>query len=217
MAGTVADELDELAGRPALSSLVLLGHPAIDPVADRVDDLQVGPLAAAPDVVHLAQTTLFEHHPQSATVVLHEQPIADIPAVAVYGEPFPFERVQDHQRNQFLGELIGAVVVRAVRDERRQAVGVVVGADEMIRSGLRGGIGRIGSIGSLLGEVAGRPERPVDFVGGDMQEPKPLAGFRFERRPVLSSGIEQADGPDDIGLNERRRPIDRPVHMGFGG
>ena len=45
--------------------------------------------------------------------------------------------VVDEERDEFLWELIGAVVVGAVRDDGRHAVSVVESADEVVAGGFR--------------------------------------------------------------------------------
>ena len=52
-------------------------------------------------------------------------PIADVLALAVDRQIAPEQGVGDHQRDELLRELIGPVVVRAVGNEDRQAVGAV--------------------------------------------------------------------------------------------
>ena len=52
--------------------------------------------------------------PECAGVVLDVEPVADVVAVAVDRQGLALQGVEDHQRDQLLGELVGAVVVRAV-------------------------------------------------------------------------------------------------------
>jgi len=86
------------------------------------DDLQVGALGAAPDVVVLADPTCLQHPQQSAHVIFHEQPVAHVPAIAVELERLPGEDPHDRQRDQLLGELVRAIVVGAVGEQDGQAV-----------------------------------------------------------------------------------------------
>ena len=100
-------------------------------------DVEVLPLGAAADVVHLAGAPALEDAPDRRAVVADVQPVAHVAAVAVHRQRLAGERVEDHERDQLLRELARAVVVRAVRRDDRQAVGVMVGADEVIGGGLR--------------------------------------------------------------------------------
>jgi hypothetical protein len=45
-------------------------------------------------------------------MVFDKQPVANVLAVAVDGKRLTLQGVEDHKRDQFFGELAGAVVVR---------------------------------------------------------------------------------------------------------
>jgi hypothetical protein len=92
-------------------------------------------------------------------MVLDVEPVADLLAVTVDGQRLAGEGIVDAQRDELFREVVGAVVVGAVGGERRQAVGVVVGADS----------------------------------------------------------FEQAEGADDVGLDEVFRAMDAAVDVRFGG
>src|SRR5262245_25664248 len=88
-------------------------------------------------------------------MILDEEPVAHIAAVAVDRQRLGFKRVQQHQRDQFFWKLVGPVVVRAIRDDRRQLIGFMPGANQMIGRGLRGRIGRIRRVRRWLGRRSG--------------------------------------------------------------
>ncbi|MNU01647.1 hypothetical protein D3C72_2451120 [compost metagenome] len=50
-------------------------------------------------------------------MVLYVEPVADLLAVAIDGQRLSGQRVVDDQWNQFLGEMVWSVVVRAIRGE----------------------------------------------------------------------------------------------------
>ena len=50
------------------------------------------------------------------------------------------DRVQHHQRDQLLGELVGSVVVRGAGDDDRQPVRRPVGQSEQVGAGLGSGM-----------------------------------------------------------------------------
>ena len=87
--------------------------------ADRPDDFEVRPLVARADAVRLPDSPLHGDSQKRAHVILDVQPIAHIAAVTVNRKAGTAQRVDDHQRDQLLGKMIGAIVVRAVADERR--------------------------------------------------------------------------------------------------
>ena len=61
------------------------------------------------------------------------EPVADIGPVAVDRKRPPFERIQDYQGYQLLGEMKRAVIVRAIRGQGLQTESVVVGANQKVR------------------------------------------------------------------------------------
>ena len=144
------------------------------------------------------------------------QPVPHVLALAVDRQALAAQRADDDERDQLLGEMIGAVVVGAVGGEGRQSVSVMPGADEMIGSGLAGGVGRVGCVGRRLGEAPGRAQRTEDLVGRDVLEPETGPCALVERAPIGKDGLEQGVGAADIGLDEGGSPVDRPVDMAFG-
>ena len=182
-------------------------------------DLEVLHLGVAADVIGLADAAAREHARIGAAVVADVQPVAHVRAIAVHRQRLARQRVEDHQRDQLLRELARAVVVRAVRRQRRQAVGVVPRADEMVGRGLRGRVRAVRRVRRRLAErrIVG-PKRAVDLVGRDVEEAEALARLALGRaRPVLARALEQPERADDVGLDERRRAVDRAVDVGLGG
>ena len=149
-------------------------------------DVDVAALVAAADIVFLADPAARHDQVERPRVVLDIEPVAHIRARAIDRQRLAVNGVEDDQRNELLGEVIGAVIVRAVRDQRREAVGARPGRDEVIGRRLRGRIGRARIIGRLLDERALVAERAVDLVGRDMQEaeavPPRLRAARANRR-----------------------------------
>src|SRR5690606_23364228 len=111
------------------------------------------------------------------------------------------QRVEDDQRDQLLGEVIGAVVVRAVGDQHRQAVGALPGTDQMVGRSLAGRIGRAGRVGRGLGEqVVDAVQVAVHLVGGNVVEAEGFTTAFRQALPVGAGGFQQLVGTDDVGL-----------------
>ena len=195
MAGAVADEADQ-------------GLGLADQFEQQLDQLEVGDLVAAADVVDGAGLAALEGCEDAATVVLDVDPVADVGAVAVDRQFVVGQGVVDHQRDQFLGELVGAVVVGRARDDRLVAKGFLECAAEQVGRGLAGGVGGVGLQRGLLAEAAVGAERAVDLVGGDLQE---AADAAIHRRP------QQHHRSQDVGVEEGRRLFDRAVDVRFRG
>ncbi len=103
-------------------------------------------------------------------MVVHEQPVTNLAAIAVNRKFFPFQGVVDHQRNEFFRELVRPVIVGTVGREHRQAEGVAIGSHQVIGSRLRCRVRRIGRVGRLFGERPVFAQAAVDLIGGNMQE-----------------------------------------------
>ena len=119
-----------------------------------------------------------QHQQDAGAVILDVQPVAHVAAVAVDRQRPAVERIEDHQRNQLLGKLERAVVVRAVGDQRRQAVGVEVGAHQVIGRRLARRVRRVRRVRRLLAEQPVGAERAVHLVGRHVQKPERRARRR---------------------------------------
>ena len=170
MPRAVGDEGDELLG-------VAFGvaQEAVSDLHQQVDEVDVAPLIEASDVVGVGGLPLVEDQVNGACVVFDEEPVADVLSLAVDGQGLALADVVDEEGDELLGELVRAVVIRAVRHDRWQAIGIVVGTDEVVAGGLAGGVGAVRSVLGLLGEEAPADlQCAIDFVGGDVVEALPL-------------------------------------------
>ena len=61
------------------------------------------------------------------------EPVANVFAFAVDGDRLATQGFEDDDRDEFFRKLEGAVVVRAIGHDHRQAVGVAPSAGEVIR------------------------------------------------------------------------------------
>ena len=212
MAGPVGDETDQ-AGPRAFR----IRQAAVELGADGVDDLQIAARLAGADAIGVAGLALHQHLNEGDRMVLDEEPVALVGAVAVDGKGFAFQRVEQDQRDELLGELPDAVVVGGVRDEGGKAVGVVPGADQMVGRGLGSGIGAARIVGRRFHErrVIGL-ERAEDLVRRDVMEAEIRPALPVEAIVVGARGLEQGEGAHDVGAHEVARAIDRAVDMTFG-
>ena len=106
--------------------------------AQQLHDIQVGPLVVTTDVVDLTRSTGFQNTGDAPHMILDVQPVPDIAAVTVYRNHTPIENSRQTQRNQLFGKMIGPVVVRAVTRGDLKAIGVLVGAHEMVAARFTG-------------------------------------------------------------------------------
>ncbi len=137
VSGSVGDERDEL----AVGDAIVARNEPVEHVADLVRNSQRRPLVLASHVVRFARYAAQRGNVQRLTMVDDVQPVAHVLAVAIDGHGLAFERVQNREGNQLFGKLVRTIVVGAVGGDGRQAVGVKVGAHEVIRAALGGSIG----------------------------------------------------------------------------
>jgi hypothetical protein len=183
-----------------------------------MDDVEVRLLVPPANVVGLPHPACLEDTANGGGVVLHIEPVAHLLAVAVDGERLAGEGIVDHQWDKLLREVVGAVVVGAVRRENREAVGVVVGTNEVIGGRLAGRVGAVRLV--LLGLSEGwicRRQRSIDLVSGDMEEAEGFLGRIIESIPVGTGGLKESEGADDVCLDELGRPMNGAIDMGLGG
>ncbi len=173
VAGAVGDELDQPLPRAGR-----VGHQLVQRGADGAHDLQVGARLPGADGQGGAGLRLLDSEHQGLGVVVDEQPVPLVGAVAVDGQRLALQRVERDQRDQLLRELPRAVVVGGVGDEGGAAVGVVPGPDQVVGRRLAGRIGAAGIIGRGLGEgrvvrARGRRTPRRSRCGGSGTPPAP--------------------------------------------
>ena len=139
--------------------------------ADRADDLKVRFFIPTADIICLPNPACFQNAADGRTVIAHIEPVANLLPIAVDGERFPRQCIMNNQRDKLFRKMQRPVVIRAIRGEDGETVGVVIGADEVVTGGLAGGIRAIRLVGICLSKRRIiRSERAVNLVGGYMQE-----------------------------------------------
>ena len=120
----VSDEIHVLA--------FLASEQTVNGVDDYLYDVDVFPFVEASDVVGLGNLALVENQVYGTGVVLNVQLVAHILALSVYRKWLAMAYIIDEQWNKLFRELVRPVVVGAVRNYARKAIGVVEGPDEMV-------------------------------------------------------------------------------------
>ena len=93
------------------------------------------------------------------------QPVADLLAIAVHRQRFARECIDDHQRNEFFRKMVRPVVVRAVRRDDGQTIGVVPSTHKMVTRRLTRRVRAVGlvRIGFGKGRIS-RLQTAVDLI-----------------------------------------------------
>src|SRR5689334_19115560 len=78
---------------------------------EKPDDVDVRAFCISADIVRFAGASVMEHAVDRRTMIAHEEPVTHIEPVAIDREGLAVDRVRDHERNEFLGKLVRAVVI----------------------------------------------------------------------------------------------------------
>ena len=183
---------------------------------DLGDDLEVSEFGVTAEVIGLARLAMVESCDEGLAVVADVKPVADLGASAVNGQRLAIEGFFDNERDEFFRELIRSVVVRAIGGDGWDAVGLMIGADEVIAGGFGGRVRAVGLVGVLFGKGGGIwCERAEDFVRGDVEKAEVVlfGGVGVE---VVAGGLEEVEGAEDVGVDEVSGGVDGAVDMGLG-
>src|SRR5580765_2962652 len=101
--------------------------------------------------------------------------------------------------------MVGAIIVRTIRNDYREIVSSLPGLREMIRRCLRGRIRRARVVGRLFSEEPIFSKRAIDLVCRDVEETKGVLGWGFESHPIVARRLKQRECSDDVGLDKIRR------------
>ena len=189
----------------------------VEDATDRLDHFEIRALVVSAYIVCLARHALLVHQAERGDMVVDMQPVANVGALAIDRQRLAVQAIEDDQRNELFGEMVGTVVVGTVRDQRRQAVGVVPGADEMVGSSLRGGVGRMGRVGRLFGEESRFAQRTIHLIRGDVLESEGGAGVLVQRAPKPKRRLKERGRSADVRADEFAGAVDGAIDMRLGG
>ncbi len=150
-------------------------------------------------------------------MIVDVDPIAHVHAPAIDRQCLARRGLDDGERDELFGKLVGAVIVRAVGDDHRQAVGAVPRPRQMVGGSLAGGVGRIRVVARALGEAPLHAKGTIDLVGGDVDEPERRLRLSGEGTPMGQRRIEHGVGAHHVGLHEGARTVDGAVDVTLGG
>ena len=134
--------------------------------------LDVLVLVTAADVVDLAGTALQQDELDARAMILDEEPVAHLAAVAVKRQRLAVECVRHEQRDELLRVLVRPVRVRPARDRSVHTERPHVGGNEQLARRLGGAVRarRIQQV--VLQRRSPALEVSVDLVGRNLHEPR---------------------------------------------
>src|SRR6516164_7086300 len=148
-------------------------------------------------------------------MIVDEKPIPDVSSTSINWDWKSFQPIDDRQRDELLRKLVRTEIVRAVADDRWQAVRLVPGAYQMIGARLACRVRRIGLVGRTLAKRTGLPQGSINLIGRNMVETKLLFTCRREPAPVTARDLQEGGCSKDVGLHERKWIVDRTIHVRF--
>lgn len=150
-------------------------------------------------------------------MILDVEPVPNIAAGPVHRKLPAFEAVDDRQWDKLFEKVVGPIVVGAIGDQDRQAIGVMPTADQVVGRSLRCGIGRSWIVRGRFRKTSVSLERAKNLVGRDVVEAKCGLPAARQTASIAERRFQRRVGADDIGLNERGGGIDGPIDVAFGG
>ena len=88
-------------------------------LADDLYNVDILLLIVSTDIINLTNTTVMDNQINRFAVILHIQPVTHIQTFTIYRQRFVSQRIDDHQRNQFLRKMIRSVVIGTTADRNR--------------------------------------------------------------------------------------------------
>ena len=113
-----------------LVALLCIGSVAAS--EDNFHDFDVCFLVVTTEVINFTYSPLLQHGKDTIAVILNIEPITHIQSLSINRQWLVLGSIVDHQRDELLRELVGAIVIAATRDSHRKTVSAMVGLYQQI-------------------------------------------------------------------------------------
>ena len=114
-------------------------------IADESDNLDVGELVSATDIVAFSDKALRQNQLKRASMIVDMKPVAHVTAVSIDRQRPTLKSIYNNERDQLFRKLKRSVVVRAVACHYRQAVGPMPCTDKRSEDALLAAYGELGA------------------------------------------------------------------------
>ena len=213
MSLTVSYVGNQLLAYQCFSRITVRKH-LLQSIQNNMNDLNVLLLVVSADVVTLAQFSFFLNHVDCLCMVIYIEPVTNILTITIYRQRFALQCVVDYQRNQFLRELIRAIVVAATGNVAREFISIKICLGQHVSTCLACRVGAVGGERSCLIEIIiSVIQRTVYFVSGNIQEFLILLKASVRQLPCCFCCIQHDQSTQYIGLNKYFRILDTAVYM----
>ena len=190
-----------MADEPIIDSII--PQAVMELAEDGSHNFQVGAFIMPAHIVDLPCPAPGCHQIDGPAVIIHIEPVPNLHTVAVNRKRLMLHGIADHQRDQLLRVLVGAVVVGAAGDVYRHTVGIPEGQHKQVAAGLGGGIGTVGAQRRGLGKEAFGAQSTVDLIGGDLQVFFPRLPASV--KPAVHGAAQKIQCAHDVGAHKNIR------------
>src|SRR5260370_42400503 len=114
--------------------------------ADGLNYVEICAFVAAADIIGFAWPPFSKDKVKRSGMILDIEPVADIGAFPIDRKRLTLQGIENDQWNQLLRKMVWSIVIRAVRNDNRKAIGTMPHHGQMIRSSFRCGIRRRGIV-----------------------------------------------------------------------
>ena len=213
MSLTVCYVSNQILTYQCFSRIVVRKH-LLKRIQNNMDNLNVLLLVVSADVVTLAQFSFFLNHVDGLCVVIHIEPVTNVLTVAVYRKRFALQCIVDDQRDQFLRELIRAVVIATAGNVAREFVRIKICLGQHISACLTCRVRAVrGERSGLIEIVVSVIQGTVYLVGGDIEEFLILFKASVRQLPCCFCCVQHNQSTQYVGLYEYFRILDTAVYM----
>ncbi|MBA7556960.1 hypothetical protein ES705_49687 [subsurface metagenome] len=94
--------------------------------------VEVIPLVGSSNIISFPRFTLMVDQVNGRSMILYIKPVPDIFSLAVDGDRRGIFDIIDGKRNQFLGELIGAVIIGTIRKHNGKIICMMIGPHQVV-------------------------------------------------------------------------------------
>src|SRR5260370_8922315 len=101
--------------------------------ADRLNYVEGRALVAGADIVRLTKPPFSKNQVKRSGMILDIKPVADIGAFPIDRKRLTLQGIENDQWNQLLRKMVWSIVIRAVRNDNRKAIGSMPCHGQMIR------------------------------------------------------------------------------------
>src|SRR6267143_1218664 len=101
--------------------------------ADGLNYVEVRAFVATADIIRLTWPPFGKDQVKRSGMILDIEPVADIGAFPIDRKRLTLQGIENDQWNQLFRKMIWSIVIRAVRNDNRQAIGSMPCHGQMIR------------------------------------------------------------------------------------